>query len=564
MKKSVLLSIVFLCAIIRLTAQDTPNPPANLQLLPVGSYVIPMDNTLQTDNVIGAGNFNLKAYGLVVALLNGRVKVKWAIRAGKSKDGVDFSAFAEQCQPVLVSGGVSRSFKAAPFVIFAADTAGVSSIINTYYQSQGLTGNERPKMFRTTAATPNVDIRYDMTGFVPKAAILTDGGNQKIHRDYMINAGIGASNYREVAAITLSDCFTFASEPHNDESGPALNAIVASIRQFVLTGRNFLAECAAVRTYENNPFGRFHSTTGFTDANENLGTNVAFPFADLSYFQLDGSFDASNGGSLQNWTVTDAIIKPADYANATGTGVFSAVQAATVSKLTSGPGGLVFYLGNHEFKNNNPEEINGIRLYLNAFMTPTNTAASCSYGTVLSVKLVQFQCNLRNTKASLQWTVAQNESVSRFEVERSQDGINFSTAAQVPGSERTGTDNYPYSETAIAEKIYYRLKITGKDGTIIYSSIIALQNNSAADHTIRIISNPATDKLSFSYQSAGNQGITVHVLDMAGRRVMQQTISSFKGSNLASLPLPAGLNRGMYILDIVNGADHQAIKFIKN
>src|SRR5206468_10220709 len=41
-----------------------------------------------------------------------------------------------------------------------------------------------------------------------------------------------------------------------------------SIRDFVLDGGNFLAQCAAVRTYENNTvYGHFHSTLGFADDN---------------------------------------------------------------------------------------------------------------------------------------------------------------------------------------------------------------------------------------------------------------------------------------------------------
>ncbi len=88
-------SVLFLLSIVAWSfgsAQNTelPPPSSNLQTLPRGSYVIPMDNTLQTDNVIGAGVFNLNSYGLVVHLLNNQVKIKWVIKAGKAKDGIDW------------------------------------------------------------------------------------------------------------------------------------------------------------------------------------------------------------------------------------------------------------------------------------------------------------------------------------------------------------------------------------------------------------------------------------------------------------------------------------------
>src|SRR5688572_15412352 len=95
-------------------AQDLPGPPASSTLLPRGSYVIAMDNTYQLNT---AGMFNLKAYGLVVHLLNNGVKVKWVIRAGKSKDGIDFTVLTNRLRPNVVADGLSRGFKGGPFVV---------------------------------------------------------------------------------------------------------------------------------------------------------------------------------------------------------------------------------------------------------------------------------------------------------------------------------------------------------------------------------------------------------------------------------------------------------------
>ena len=50
---------------------------------------------------------------------------------------------------------------------------------------------------------------------------------------------------------------------------------------------------------------------------------------------------------------------------------------------------------------------------------------------ILPVKLVYFQGNLENNQVTLQWKVAQNEASGRFEIERSEDGINFVTAGTV-------------------------------------------------------------------------------------------------------------------------------------
>ena len=54
---------------------------ANLQTIKNGSLIIPMDTALQSL----PGYFNLKAYGLVNALLQNEIPVKWAIKKGKLK-----------------------------------------------------------------------------------------------------------------------------------------------------------------------------------------------------------------------------------------------------------------------------------------------------------------------------------------------------------------------------------------------------------------------------------------------------------------------------------------------
>ena len=63
---------------------DLPGAQASFETIPAGSLVIPMDNNLQALN---GTPFNLKAYGLLNALLHRNIPVKWAIAAGKAKDG---------------------------------------------------------------------------------------------------------------------------------------------------------------------------------------------------------------------------------------------------------------------------------------------------------------------------------------------------------------------------------------------------------------------------------------------------------------------------------------------
>ena len=332
---------------------------------------------LDFGNIVYSGaDFNLKAYGLLVHLLNNNVKLKWIIKPGKIKDANDFSVNANRVKP-SVGAAADFNFAGGPFVIFQQDTTGVAALVQSF---NGAASSDDVKMYKTNADV-SVDVRYSyfINGVVwkPKAAILDDGGNAHIHESYMINAGVPLLNYSiENSPGLVSGCYTFATEPHNSN---APDAIIKAISDFVHFGGNFLAECAAVRTYELSTLARFQSTNGFDNANEN-GDPPTWNYSntDLPYFQINGYFGiADEGGSLKDWVIPSAPVNPPTnnfhyFTSGTNSGLN--YTNASVSKLipSSQLGGLVFYLGSHSYDGANDYDINGQRMYLNAFLIPTN------------------------------------------------------------------------------------------------------------------------------------------------------------------------------------------------
>ena len=496
--------------------------------------------------------------------MNNSIKLKWVISAGKVKDAIDFTANAELVKPSFAAA-VSRNFKAGPFVIFPSDTVGLSSLINSYYATQGLTGNNRPNVFRTTAAV-TVDIRYSYNGFIPKAAILNDGGNQNIHRDYFIAAGVPAQNYSILGALNLDSCFTFASEPHNGKTGAVVDATVINIKSFVNTGRNFLAQCHAITTYENNVNGKFQTTNGIIEVNNNLGTSVTVTNPDLAFYQYDGVYHANDGGSVKNWRyISGSTNLNNSYTKIKGNGVDTITFGATMSKTGTGLGGMVFYIGNHSFDTGNEHNISGMRMYMNAFLMPTQLPGNCFRGAPLPVRLTSFQGNLNNNNVNLQWSVAENENSDKFELEKSKDGINFNTVALVFSSVKAGTEDYKYAETMNTDKIFYRLRMIDKAERVSYSNILMFQSNilASSENGIRIMNNPANEFLNFNFQLKNSQPAEVKVIDLTGRVKMKQLLMGSNGNNYFNLQLSGALQKGMYILEVTAGAERFTGKFIK-
>lgn len=183
---------------------------------------------------------------------------------------------------------------------------------------------------------------------------------------------------------------------------------------------------------------------------------------------------------------------------------------------------------------------------------------------LLSVNLVSFQGNQNRNDITLNWVVDKNETADRFEVEKSTDGKDFTTAGSVFSSEKAGQENYIFSEkTPITGKIIYRLKIFDKNGKSGYSKILVFESSSFTNNPFKIINNPVQDRLTVSFQSDSNQPAYLKVIDMTGRVVQQQTISINKGSNIISFSLSSTFNKGIYIVDLFDGTKHYTSKFVK-
>ena len=359
----------------RVAAQNSGGG-APLELIPAGSLVIPMDNTLQA---IGTP-FNLKAYGAVERLLWAGIPVKWAIQPGKAKDGVDFTATAQRLYPSAVAAS-SLNFSGGPFIVHRDLAVAAKAAISAYATSNNVAVYE-------TTADVTVSVRHTLT-HKPKVAVFDDGASATIHTDYLLAAGfVSGTHYDIIPAATLitinaSACFTIGTEPHFGATGTAADPQANAVRQFVQSGGNFLAECEGIATYENNAaYGHYQTTGGVLTGNARTG--IQYPNPDLPYSQFIGAM-ADVGGSVRDFQPADTSAYRATVEmhaqSPTGTlgGAAGVLPAkGTVARL-AGPavGGFVFYLGGHQYTTGDLGNINGIRMYLNAVLTPSARPSTC-------------------------------------------------------------------------------------------------------------------------------------------------------------------------------------------
>lgn len=342
-------------------SQDLPPTSANNQLIPAGSYVIPMDNT----NQALVSPFNLKAYGLADKLLQNSVPLMWAIKSGKAKDAVDFSVAAKRIAPSAVASA-TKNFSAGPFIIHRDFAAQALPFITAF-------GNN-VAVYETTVDV-TVDIRYTLTHKPLIAVGLANSNNDEIHKDLFDFALIPEYVDVDDSTVNASTCVTLVSQPHVEATN-----FISNYKTFVQSGGNLLLQCHAVETYENAAAGRFQTTLGWD--RDDVSSTLAYPNADMPFSQFIGIVDPSPGGYEEDWQLSSGALQNGTFISLQGTGGDSDHYAATVSKLyNSGPGGMVFELGGHDYGagGSTLSSINGQRMVLNAVFQPPTRPVGCGF-----------------------------------------------------------------------------------------------------------------------------------------------------------------------------------------
>lgn len=202
------------------------------------------------------------------------------------------------------------------------------------------------------------------------------------------------------------------------------------------------------------------------------------------------------------------------------------------------------------------------------------TAAGCfdkvmilgSEYVILASNIVDLTGSIDNNgKAKLQWRTSQNELINQFEVEKSIDGKTFETIGMVFTSEKTGLETYQFKyDDSKALNNYYRIKAISKSGKSTYSKVIRLISENISRDGLSILKNPVDAYLTFSYQSSEDSNSEVSIYNIAGVKVYTTNVRSNKGANAITLNMGGRIYSGMYLLELKNGADKKAVKFLKN
>jgi len=175
--------------------------------------------------------------------------------------------------------------------------------------------------------------------------------------------------------------------------------------------------------------------------------------------------------------------------------------------------------------------------------------------TVTPVKLSSFDIAQSNGKVNMAWTTASEINVAYFSVQRSLDGVNFTAVGKVNATGNSASlHTYDYTDDAtnLSGAIYYRLNTVDKDGSNSYSKVMSTQL-SIINSKLSIYPNPlrAGQDLKLNYTSIKTGTVSVQLVSMSGKRVINTNLAVNEGSNTLSVAV-GHLAAGIYYLNVVS------------
>jgi hypothetical protein len=184
---------------------------------------------------------------------------------------------------------------------------------------------------------------------------------------------------------------------------------------------------------------------------------------------------------------------------------------------------------------------------------------------LLPVTLSNFEAERNDKTIDIKWQTTTEENSSHFELEKSHDGVDFTTIATLVTAGNSSTAlNYKYTDKNVSsEQVYYRLKMVDQDQSFNYSNTIFVGKTSSNKLNLSIYPDPIKDNSQLIFDATNDEKAIIEIHNNLGQLVNTFNINVSYGFNNIqheTSELPAGYYTLRLILE---DNSSQAIKFIK-
>ncbi|MBS1574132.1 MAG: T9SS type A sorting domain-containing protein, partial [Bacteroidetes bacterium] len=191
---------------------------------------------------------------------------------------------------------------------------------------------------------------------------------------------------------------------------------------------------------------------------------------------------------------------------------------------------------------------NGVSVF-----SPFSIGSTSATTNPLPIKFADVKAYSVNNGNKIEWTNMTEENIARYEVERSGNGISFTSILTADPKTNNGQEN-KYAETdgnILAGINYYRVKAVQSDGSYLYSTIVKVSSSASTERNISVYPNPVIGtQFTLQLNNYKSGSYSLLLLNGNGQQVMTKTIQHRGGTISVSVEKPETILPGVYILQL--------------
>jgi hypothetical protein len=189
-----------------------------------------------------------------------------------------------------------------------------------------------------------------------------------------------------------------------------------------------------------------------------------------------------------------------------------------------------------------------------------------SSSSIVPVNFTSVSARQQGNVTNILWTVENELNIKQYQIDRSSDGSNFISIADVrpTGNNESMANKYSWADaTTLAGNCLYRICSIGVNGELIYSKTVKV-NNSGSTQTINIYPNPLiTEEVNLQMNNVPTGVYKVYFLNTTGQIIQTNTIDHEANTN-ETIMLDDNFSRGFYQMELSPvGGRKIVVSFIK-
>jgi hypothetical protein len=400
-----------------------------------------------------------------------------------------------------------------------------------------LNGDGTPDLSVVNHGTNNVSVLFNNgSGIFSSLTNYTSGASPQ---DIIMKDLNGDGKPDMAVSNEFSNTISVFFNNGNGNFGPASNYTVGT-RPIMMGAADFNGDGKTDLTVANS--GSNNVSVLFNNGSGVFGAAVNYAIGSLPQVVTTGDV---NGDGKPDLVATNFNNNNLSILLNSGNGSF-----ASPFNLTTGDGPGMVAIG--DINGDGKADISVANYTSHTISVFLNTCTAGSY-IFLPVKLTSLKVDEYNGAVELKWTVAEEQGITRYEVEKSLRGDNFQKIGEVIASSKSAynyMDNSPTQGTN-----FYRLRILESAGSFHFSPIVTMRMTSNKA-SISIYPNPVRNhQLTLHFINQPQGVFTLQLFNNLGQPVLKKLFNHSIGSSFESTVLPVNFGNGMYHAELqsVNG-----------